>query len=152
MTQHDVWTENGLVRMANDNDSHYVQDFKSRNEINAFINRLIQARDEVFPKIQVSPIRWSLNTNPAITELFVRMGIHHRIVALETSTNQLFQIVHLAPDHESSINTYILLRLEKSYDPAAHTRVSSWEHVNTSSKILNLKAIADLLNQEIQPL
>lgn len=58
---HEVWIVNAVgleghtkpvdpvVQMANHDDGHYVQTFKSREEINEFIATLERQRDEVWP-------------------------------------------------------------------------------------------------------
>lgn len=39
-----------VVQMANDDDSFYVQTFKNREEVNAFIKELVEAADEAWPE------------------------------------------------------------------------------------------------------
>ena len=50
LCQHNVWVENGKVRMANDDDSWYVQEFKTPAGVDVFIALLAAMRDECFAK------------------------------------------------------------------------------------------------------
>lgn len=45
---HDVWIRKGKVYIANDDDSFYVQEFSSAEEVNSFIKLLANARHECF--------------------------------------------------------------------------------------------------------
>ena len=49
--QHEVWTEDETVYLANDNDGYYLQSFETAKEIDEFINKLTEARDSVFKVI-----------------------------------------------------------------------------------------------------
>ena len=46
---HEAWVENGRVFLANDDDSHYRQDFINRQEIQDFIDHLWDMADEAWP-------------------------------------------------------------------------------------------------------
>lgn len=45
---HNVWVHIGSVRMANDDDSHYCQQFDTREEVEAFVNELRTAAYAAF--------------------------------------------------------------------------------------------------------
>lgn len=46
---HEAWAQNGRVFLANNDDSHYQQDFKSREALQAFVTHLWNVADEVWP-------------------------------------------------------------------------------------------------------
>ena len=45
---HEVWVESGQVRMANNDDSLYVQTFQTAQEVDTFIQELEKAKREAF--------------------------------------------------------------------------------------------------------
>lgn len=46
---HTAWAKNGRVFLSNDDDPYYQQDFKSREELQAFVDHLWRIADEVWP-------------------------------------------------------------------------------------------------------
>lgn len=47
---HAAWVKNDRVFLSNDDDPYYRQDFKSREELQAFVDHLWQVADEAWPK------------------------------------------------------------------------------------------------------
>lgn len=47
--KHECSHADGIVWLANDNDSHYTQSFKTREELEAFIAKLQACADECWP-------------------------------------------------------------------------------------------------------
>jgi hypothetical protein len=47
---HTAWVKNGRVFLSNDDDGYYQQDFKNREELQAFVDHLWQIADEAWPK------------------------------------------------------------------------------------------------------
>lgn len=47
-SKHDVWAKDGTVRLANEEDGYYEQIFRSREELNTFIQGLHSAADEAW--------------------------------------------------------------------------------------------------------
>ncbi len=49
MDKHSAWVQDGAVKMANNDDPHYVEVFKTREEIECFIAYLLLKADEAWP-------------------------------------------------------------------------------------------------------
>ena len=49
MDKHSVWVQDGVVKMANNDDPHYVEVFKTREEVELFIAYLLSKADEAWP-------------------------------------------------------------------------------------------------------
>lgn len=47
---HEAWVKNGRVFLSNDDDPHYQQGFKTREELQAFVDHLLQIADEAWPQ------------------------------------------------------------------------------------------------------
>jgi hypothetical protein len=46
---HAAWAKDGRVFLANEEDSYYTEEFRSREELEAFIQQLRAAADEAWP-------------------------------------------------------------------------------------------------------
>jgi hypothetical protein len=46
---HTPWAKDGKVFLSNDEDSHYIQEFQNREELEAFIQQLRASADEAWP-------------------------------------------------------------------------------------------------------
>lgn len=46
---HTSWAEDGKVFLANEEDSYYTEEFRNREELEAFIQQLRAAADEAWP-------------------------------------------------------------------------------------------------------
>ena len=49
MDKHSAWVQDGVVKIANNDDPHYVEVFKTREEIECFIAYLLLKADEAWP-------------------------------------------------------------------------------------------------------
>lgn len=133
------YSEQGLVKLSVD-DRDDVLKFSSRNEVNAFINEITQFRDALFPKLLVLPLTWDWDEGKQGTRFNV-----------EISGNRRFLIVHHEPKEAGGDFSYSLMQRNRSYNPYHGERVEEWLKIgDDSTKVLNLKAIAELMNQESQ--
>jgi hypothetical protein len=48
-THHTPWVEDGKVFLCNDEDGEYLEEFSTREELEAFIGKLRAKADEVWP-------------------------------------------------------------------------------------------------------
>jgi hypothetical protein len=48
MDKHSAWVQDGVVKMANNDDPHYVETFKTREEVECFIAYLLLKADEAW--------------------------------------------------------------------------------------------------------
>ena len=46
---HTAWAEDGKVFLANEEDSYYTEEFRSREELEVFIQQLRATADEAWP-------------------------------------------------------------------------------------------------------
>jgi len=49
MEKHSAWVQDGVVKLANNEDPHYTEVFESREEVERFIAYLLQKADEAWP-------------------------------------------------------------------------------------------------------
>lgn len=122
---------NILLTISQSENHSMSHTFHSRNEINALINEAILARDSLFPKSFVPPLVWS--TCDHITEI---------------STNRKFCIKHLSKNEQGE-NEYSLFQLEQTFNPKTQEHFIEQQLIRTSTKVLNLKEIANLVNQDL---
>jgi hypothetical protein len=48
MEKHSAWVQNGVVKLANNEDPHYTEVFESREEVERFVVYLLQKADEAW--------------------------------------------------------------------------------------------------------
>jgi hypothetical protein len=56
MEKHSAWVKDGVVIMANNCDPYYTEAFETREEVERFINYLLQKTDEAWPSTENSII------------------------------------------------------------------------------------------------
>jgi hypothetical protein len=49
MEKHSAWVQDGVVKLANNEDPHYTEVFESREEVERFIAYLLQKAGEAWP-------------------------------------------------------------------------------------------------------
>jgi hypothetical protein len=49
MDKHSAWVQDGVVKMANNEDPHYVEVFRTREEVERFIAYLLLKANEAWP-------------------------------------------------------------------------------------------------------
>ena len=49
MDKHSAWVQDGVVKMANNDDGYYMEVFKTRKEVEHFVAYLLSKADEAWP-------------------------------------------------------------------------------------------------------
>ena len=77
LEKHSAWVEDGVVKLANNDDGYYTETFKTRDEVELFVGYLLEKANEAWPDSSESNITFKTSQTEEVIRLD-KEGFHYK--------------------------------------------------------------------------